>query len=46
MEKVLNQVLQFEATEAVGALPYERTAAVADTGTETGTGRFIQGLAV
>lgn len=25
MEKVLNQVLQFEATEAVGALPYERT---------------------
>ncbi len=26
MEKVLNQVLQFEATEAVGALPYDRTA--------------------
>ncbi len=25
MEKVLNQVLQFEAIEAVGALPYERT---------------------
>lgn len=43
MEKVLNQVLQFEATEAVGALPMNAQPVAADIEMEIGTSRFIQG---